>query len=687
MYKKLSLKQQIILPFLGVFFSLWGVGVWGIGYWSTKNLEENQQKSTAELGVLILREFEKEAAFLRSSAELLAESSNIRIAIENSDRSLLLRNLLSIKSTLELDLIQVINQEGETLIDLRKNELISADLETTIVRSQVLKGVYLSSVFSARDLSQSILIGAAPTINIGGVNGAIIVGMAMNDNLLDQFIGNHSSNLVAFNKGEIIASTLAAANDMNWQRPKPESSPQVVRIDSQIYLAKTLELSRLESAQLELVLLESLRSLQRQKHSLWISIWFFGCIGGAIATVVGIWIANSIVSRVQRLTKATEQLARGHFPNTITIEGDDEIGVLARGFNFMSSQVLKRDRQIRSQVQELESILQELQLTQNQLIEQEKEYSQILEIKVKQRTQELVNKNAQLKETLRQLKAAQKQMIAQEKLASLGALTAGIAHEIRNPLNFINNFAQLSVDLTEELLQEIEAQKDRLNAETFTELTEIIKDLEINVTKINHHGHRAEKIVSSMLLHSRGGPGNWQPVNLNDLLAESIDLAYHGMRAKDILFNTTIETYYDYKIPQLTLIPQDINRVFLNIINNACYAVNLKKKEAADKFYPLIRVTSKNLSEEVEVKIRDNGVGIPPEQIERIFEHFFTTKPTGEGTGLGLSLSYEIIVERHLGRIDVRSQLGQYTEFIIGLPKKKKLKINKSNYENINSRL
>ncbi len=670
MYKKFSLKQQIILPFLGVFFSLWSVGMWGIGYWSTKNLEENQKKSTSELAALILREFEKEAAFLRSSAELLAESSNLKTATEKTARNLLLKNLLSIESTLELDFIQVMDETGEILLDLRKNELISADLATNQVRSQVLKGVYLSSIFSARNHSQSILIGAAPIRDREGVKGAIVVGTAMNDNLLDQFIGNNSNQLVAFNRGEVIASTLASAKNSVWQRPMPESIPKIVKIGSQIYLGKTVEISRLNNAQLELVLLESLLPLQKQKQSLWLSIWFFGCIGGAIATVVGIWIANSIVARVQRLTNATQQLARGDFPNTIIIDGDDEIGVLARGFNFMSSQVLKRDRQIRAQVEELENILQELQSTQNQLIEQEKEYSQLLEIKVKQRTQELVSKNAQLKSTLKQLKAAQKQMIAQEKLASLGGLTAGIAHEIRNPLNFINNFAQLAVDLTREVLEEIENHKDVLDEETFSDLTEIIQDLETNVTKIEHHGHRAEKIVSSMLLHSRGGPGNWQPVNLNDLLAESINLAYHGMRAKDILFNATIETYYDYKIPELTLIPQDINRVFLNIINNACYAVNLKKKEEIGNFSPLIRVTSKNLAETVEVKIWDNGVGIPPEEIERIFEHFYTTKPTGEGTGLGLSLSYEIIVERHLGKIDVRSELGEYTEFTIAFPKK-----------------
>jgi len=669
MYKRFSLKQQIILPFLGVFFSLWSVGMWGIGYWSTKNLEANQKRSTSELAFLILREFEKEANFLRSSADLLADSSNLRLAIENSNQTLLLKNLLSIKSTLELDFIQVINQDGETLIDLRKNELISADLETDEVRAQILNGVYLSSIFSGKDRSQSILVGAAPAIDITGVNGGIIVGTAMSDKLLRQFIGSSSNNLVAFNRNEIIASTLTTAKESSWERPIPNADPSVVQIGSKIYLAKTIELTQLNDAQLELVLLESLLPLENQKHSLWLSIGIFGWIGGAIATIVGIWIANSILARVEKLTDATKQLARGEFP-TIEIDGNDEISMLAKGFSFMSSQVLKRDRQIRSQVRELENILQELQVTQNQLIEQEKEYSQILEIKVKQRTQELVDKNAQLRETLQQLKAAQKQMIAQEKLASLGALTAGIAHEIRNPLNFINNFAQLAIDLTKEILEEIENQKDCLDAETYTYITEIIKDLETNVTKIDHHGQRAEKIVSSMLLHSRGGPSNWQPTNINDLLAEAINLAYHGMRAKDIFFNATIETYYDYKIPKLTLIPQDINRVFLNIINNACYAVNQKKKEAPEKFSPLIRVTSKNLEKTVEIKIWDNGIGIPPEKLDRIFEHFFTTKPTGEGTGLGLSLSYEIIVDRHLGKIDVSSELGKETEFIITLPKK-----------------
>ncbi|MGF1486638.1 MAG: hypothetical protein ACFBSE_05940 [Prochloraceae cyanobacterium] len=321
MYKKFSLKQQIILPFLGVFFSLWSVGMWGIGYWSTKNLEENQKKSTSELAALILREFEKEAAFLRSSAELLAESSNLKTATEKTARNLLLKNLLSIESTLELDFIQVMDETGEILLDLRKNELISADLATNQVRSQVLKGVYLSSIFSARNHSQSILIGAAPIRDREGVKGAIVVGTAMNDNLLDQFIGNNSNQLVAFNRGEVIASTLASAKNSVWQRPMPESIPKIVKIGSQIYLGKTVEISRLNNAQLELVLLESLLPLQKQKQSLWLSIWFFGCIGGAIATVVGIWIANSIVARVQRLTNATQQLARGDFPNTIIIDG------------------------------------------------------------------------------------------------------------------------------------------------------------------------------------------------------------------------------------------------------------------------------------------------------------------------------------------------------------------------------
>jgi len=303
------------------------------------------------------------------------------------------------------------------------------------------------------------------------------------------------------------------------------------------------------------------------------------------------------------------------------------------------------------------------------LYEQLEDYSHTLEIKVDERTQELQERNATLAATLEKLKATQAQIIAQEKLASLGALTAGVAHEIKNPLNFVNNFAELSVELTTELIEEIENQKDRLDSETIEYIEEILQDLGQNVEKINHHGKRADNIVKGMLMHSRATTGERALTNINSLLAEYVNLAYHGMRAKDPRFNIAIESEYDNSLEKLNVIPQDLSRVFLNVAHNACYAAYEKKKAVGKDFIPQMRVGTKNLGNHIEIRIRDNGNGIPPEVLDKIFHPFFTTKPPGQGTGLGLSISHDIIVQGHQGQFQVETEVGNYTEFIITLPK------------------
>ncbi len=303
------------------------------------------------------------------------------------------------------------------------------------------------------------------------------------------------------------------------------------------------------------------------------------------------------------------------------------------------------------------------------LYEQLEDYSRTLEQKVGARTQELKEKNEQLETTLQKLKATQDKIIAQEKLASLGGLTAGIAHEIKNPLNFVNNFAELSVELTQELLGEIENQKDRLDSETRESIEEILNALSQNTQKINEHGKKADNIVRRMLMHARGQTGKRQLTDINTLLAESLNLAYHGMRAKDSSFNITIETNYDNDLDQLNVVPQDISRVFLNVISNACYAAHQKKREIGEGFSPTLLIGTKDLGERVEIRIRDNGKGIPRQELDKIFNPFFTTKPTGQGTGLGLSISYDIIAQGHQGEIRVKTELENYAEFIIILPK------------------
>jgi len=277
-----------------------------------------------------------------------------------------------------------------------------------------------------------------------------------------------------------------------------------------------------------------------------------------------------------------------------------------------------------------------------------------------------------LTEAHQNLKATQQQLITQEKLASLGQLTAGIAHEIKNPLNFVNNFAVLSVDLMKELNETLARQKDKLGEEVVAEIEDILATLEQNAEKITHHGKRADGIVKSMMQHARGSSGQRELVDINHLLDEAVNLTYHGMRANDASFNVTIEKEYDESIGKLEVVPQDMSRVFLNIVNNACYATQQRKKDKKsekDEFSPTLSVSTKNLGDKIEIRIRDNGNGIPAEVREKIFNPFFTTKPAGQGTGLGLSISYDIIVQQHRGEIKVETEEGKFTECVISLPR------------------
>ena len=275
----------------------------------------------------------------------------------------------------------------------------------------------------------------------------------------------------------------------------------------------------------------------------------------------------------------------------------------------------------------------------------------------------------QLNSTLENLKATQEQLITQEKLASLGALTAGIAHEIKNPLNFVNNFADIIIELAEELRQDLEKHKDRLNADDLDNLFDILQHLGQNAKKISEHGKRADSIVRSMLQHSRGKSGERQDTDINAVLDEYINLAYHGMRAHDTSFNIAIEKEFDESIGLMKVVPQDISRVFLNIITNGFYEAHKKGIEAGDGFAAKLVVKSINQENHVEIRIRDNGNGIPEKVRDKLFEPFFTTKPTGKGTGLGLSLSYDIVVKEHGGDIRFETEEGEFTEFIIRLPR------------------
>ena len=265
-----------------------------------------------------------------------------------------------------------------------------------------------------------------------------------------------------------------------------------------------------------------------------------------------------------------------------------------------------------------------------------------------------------VEKTLAELKSTQSQLVQSEKMASLGELTAGIAHEIQNPLNFVNNFSEVSNELISEMVDEV----DKGNTE---EVKLIAKDVQQNLEKILHHGKRADAIVKGMLQHSRSSSGAKEPTDINALADEYLRLAYHGLRAKDKSFNTTMKTDFDESIGNINIIPQDIGRVILNLITNAFYVVDEKKKSGLENYEPTVSISTKKINDKVEIKVADNGNGIPQKVFDKIFQPFFTTKPTGQGTGLGLSLSYDII-KAHGGELKVETTEGTGSTFIILLP-------------------
>lgn len=319
-----------------------------------------------------------------------------------------------------------------------------------------------------------------------------------------------------------------------------------------------------------------------------------------------------------------------------------------------------------------------LEAERQKALEKEKQYAlseamkAALEVQVAERTAALTLQKEELEQTVKELKATQAQLVQSEKMASLGELTAGIAHEIQNPLNFVNNFSEVNTELIAEL-------KDAINRGDTDEAKAIADDITANEQKINHHGKRADGIVKGMLQHSRSSGGQKEPTDINALADEYLRLAYHGLRAKDKSFNASMKTDFDSTIGKIPVIPQDIGRVILNLITNAFYAVADKKKsmppvsganldEYKNRYEPTVTVITKRLNHKVVISVKDNGNGIPPHVIDKIFQPFFTTKPTGEGTGLGLSMSYDIVTKGHGGELKVDTKENEGSVFSIYLP-------------------
>ena len=386
------------------------------------------------------------------------------------------------------------------------------------------------------------------------------------------------------------------------------------------------------------------RAASRSSDLVRLGVWFMVTVT-VITILLGFvawkFFGERLLVRIGRLSSATRQMSKGDLDVQVEIEGNDELTDMAGALEVF--------RQHAVEVQRL-NLVEKL-------------------------AAEVQAKNSELEDTLENLRRTQQQVVKQEKLASLGALTAGIAHEIRNPLNFVNNFAALSTELIEELKEELaesgngdgEADGDGELDREYIE--EILNDLNTNVIKVNEHGQRANSIVEGMLAHSRDDAGQVESVDINSMVREYAKLAYHGMRGTDSSFNCDMIYQIDKDAGEVEAIGRDMSRVFLNIITNACHATQARGRKEDSSYMGTVTISTEGRDNEVLVSVRDNGTGIPDEIVSRIFDPFFTTKSGTQGTGLGLSISHEIVQE-HGGRIEVETEPGEFTEFRITLPRK-----------------
>jgi len=383
------------------------------------------------------------------------------------------------------------------------------------------------------------------------------------------------------------------------------------------------------------------RAASRSSDLVRLGVWFMVTVT-ILTILLGVvaWkiFGERLLVRIGRLSSATRQMSKGDLDVQVEIEGNDELTDMAGALEVF--------RQHAVEVQRL-NLVEKL-------------------------AAEVQAKNSELEDTLENLRRTQQQVVKQEKLASLGALTAGIAHEIRNPLNFVNNFAELSTELIEELKEELaEPGNGDGDGEIDREyIEEILNDLNTNVVKVNEHGQRANSIVEGMLAHSRDDAGQVESVDINAMVHEYAKLAYHGMRGTDSSFNCDMIYQIDKEAGEVEAIGRDLSRVFLNVITNACHATQARGRKEEDSAYmPTVTISTEGRDKDVLITVRDNGTGIPDEIVSRIFDPFFTTKSGTQGTGLGLSISHEIVQE-HGGRIEVETEPGEFTEFRIMLPRK-----------------
>ena len=657
-YSDLPLSGKLLLPLLSTTAGIWVIGAFYFGYVQTARLEQNLENKVVEFAVQLEQNFAQRVKILDLKARSITEAAAIGEAVAQNDQSRLLQILLPLQTSLNLDLLKVVNLEKVALVDLRGGALAELALQDAELDAAAINGLTFTTVLHQPGEEAAALVKLISAKTPDGITGGVLFGQALDQELLSELQADSATQLILVQSSDVIATTLPNLSWDEWQPLSQQTGVFRVRIRAEDYLAVEASVADLIESEVSFIILHPIREVALAQRQSWLLAGCFGLLGIGVTSGIGIWVTRLATRRLTILTQATERLAKGDFGITVDFDGRDEVSRLATGFNFMVKQVDEREQKIRTQLVQLQETLQALEITKDQLVTQEKDYSRTLEVKVEERTQALTN-------TLNQLQETQSQLIQAEKMASLGQMVAGIAHEINNPINFIHGNIDPLTEYVQDLMELVETYQAEypqpsgavVKVQAAIELEFITTDIARLLSSMKTGTQRVKDIVVSLRNYSR----------LDEAVIKAVDV-HEGIDSTLLILNHRltqgIEVRKDYgALSKIFCSPAQLNQVYTNIIANAIDAMfetdaNPKQLEIRTRLLPLDRV---------QISIKDNGGGIPEEIRHKIFDPFFTTKGIGKGTGLGLGICYRII-QQHQGQLEVFSEVGKGTEFLITLP-------------------
>ena len=629
---------------LSLFLGIGSVGFFAIGYLVTQERTNELKRETTNATDHIVHQFEHHLKTLSLKAAAMGNKTELPIAVMEQDTQTLLQMLLPLQTSLELDLLKLVDQQDTVLVDLRSLTLGQIPLPDSDIIHIGHSGLVFSNIIVVPD-APPVMVEVTSLKSRQSVIGSVIVGHALTPAVMNQIVGDRRQEIALMQSSDMLVSTSSMVTSIDWVAQIPENTSKFIQIGDRPFLAQRVPLTQIVDNQFHLLVLTPLTSFYQSQRQTWVIIASIALMGIAIFIGLGLGVARLMARRLERLTQATQSLAKGTLTTRILVDGKDEVAILAQSFNDMAEQLAQRDLQIQSQVEDLEALVKELQ--------------------------------------------QMPQLVHTEKMAGLGQMVAGVAHEINNPVNFIYGNVPHAQNDVHDLLQLVRLYQKHLS-EPPDEIKEMQEDLDIDfvaedlpklLASIRSGAERIQKIVLSLRNFSRKDESELKEIDLHEGIENTLILLGHRLKSQPR--RPAISIVRDYTlVPSIYCYAGELNQVFMNILGNAIDALEDNMRHSAlngdnaeqteqnsSDSVPKIYIQTERVSEEwVAIHIADNGPGIPEHIQGKLFDPFFTTKEVGKGTGLGLSISYQIIVEKHGGKLWCKSFVGEGTEFVIQIP-------------------